>query len=199
MTADPLDALRLPVIGIEPRPEFAGALLRRLTAARQPAPAQPAAGPVQDAAAPLAPAGPVPAAGNIPPPSAATVRYYVGDIGEAVSFYCGLLGFAAQVQAPPAFAMLSRGDLRLLLSVPGLHGAGRELPGGTMPEPGGWNRIALQVADLPAAVAALEAGGVVIRDEIRTGTGVRQAIVADPSGNLIELYEAATRPRGRPE
>jgi catechol 2,3-dioxygenase-like lactoylglutathione lyase family enzyme len=88
--------------------------------------------------------------------------------------------------------MLYRGDLRLLLSVPGLPGAGRGLPDGTLPAPGGWNRIALQVPDLPAAVAALQSAGAVFRGSIVTGVGVRQIILQDPSGNLIELFEPAT-------
>jgi catechol 2,3-dioxygenase-like lactoylglutathione lyase family enzyme len=160
MTTDPLDALRLPVVPVEPRPEFADALLRRVTGAGAPTDA-----------------------------GTATVRYFVRDVNRAVAFYCARLGFTEEVRAGPAFAMLYRGGLRLLLSVPGLPGAGRPLPDGTLPGPGGWNRIALQVHDLPATVAALSASGATFRGEIVAGVGVRQILLEDPSGNLIELFE----------
>jgi catechol 2,3-dioxygenase-like lactoylglutathione lyase family enzyme len=160
VTTDPLDALRLPVVPVEPRPEFADVLFRRITGAGAPAPGQ-----------------------------TASVRYFVNDLDAAVEFYCGQLGFEAEVRSPPAFAMLYRGDLRLLLSVPGLPGAGRALPDGTLPEPGGWNRIALQVHDLPAAVAALRSRGARFRDDIVVGVGVRQVVLEDPAGNLVELFE----------
>ena len=96
------------------------------------------------------------------------------------------------MRSAPAFAMLYRGDLRLLLSVPGLPGAGRALPYGTVPAPGGWNRIALQVADLAAAVDALRAAGARFRAGPAAGVGVRQAVLEDPSGNLVELFEPVT-------
>ncbi len=203
MTTDPLDALRLPIVPVEPRPEFADALLRRITGASQPASAQPASAQpaaaqpaaAQPAAAQPAAAQPAPAIWSAEP---ATVRYFVDDLDAAVSFYCGLLGFEAEVRSPPSFAMLYRGDLRLLLSVPGLPGAGRALPDGTLPEPGGWNRIALWVPDLPAAVVALRSEGVRFSDEIVTGVGVRQAVLHDPSGNLIELFEPVAGYVARP-
>jgi catechol 2,3-dioxygenase-like lactoylglutathione lyase family enzyme len=173
MTTDPLDALRLPVVPVQPRPEFADGLLRRITGeAAAPAAAEPAAR----------------RAGQIAAAGAATVRYFVRDLDTAVAFY-GRLGFSEEVRSGPAFAMLYRGGLRLLLSVPGLPGAGRRTPDGTLPAPGGWNRIALQVADLPAVVAVLRAGGAAFRGEIVAGVGVRQILLEDPSGNLIELFE----------
>jgi len=168
MTTDPLDALRLPVVPVEPRPEFAEDLLRRITGAARP-----------DAAREV------------------TVRYFVRDLDTATAFYRERLGFTEELRSGPAFAMLYRGDLRLLLSVPGLPGAGRPMPDGTLPEPGGWNRIALQVSDLPATVAGLRAAGATVRGEIVAGVGVRQALLEDPSGNLIELFEPGTGYHGR--
>ena len=176
MAPDPLDALRLPIVPVEPRPEFADALLRRIGAAR--------AGRAPE------PAG----------PQAATDRYFVDDLDTAISFYCRQLGFQEEVRSPGAFAMLYRGSLRLLLSVPGAPGAGRALPDGTVPAPGGWNRIALQVADLAAAVAAVRDAGARFRDDIVTGVGVRQIVLLDPSGNPVELFEptAGYHERSRP-
>ncbi len=167
MAADPLDALRLPVVPVDPRPEFAAALLRRITAAAGGRP------------------GPAPLHGN------PTVRYFVGDLDAAVAFYCQRLGFSEELRSPPAFAMLYGGGLRLLLSVPGLPGAGRPLPDGTVPEAGGSNRISLQVSGLAAAVQRLREAGVRIRADVSPGIAVSQALIEDPSGNLVELYEPA--------
>jgi catechol 2,3-dioxygenase-like lactoylglutathione lyase family enzyme len=115
-----------------------------------------------------------------------TVRYFVDDLDAAVDFYSGLLGFDVELRPSPTFAMLDRGALRLLLSVPGgLH----TLPDGTVPEPGGWNRISLQVDDLDAAVDDLRSRGARFRNEISLGVAVRQVLVLDPAGNLIELFE----------
>jgi catechol 2,3-dioxygenase-like lactoylglutathione lyase family enzyme len=164
MTTDPLDALRLPVVPVEPRPQFAAALLRRIDTAGEEPPARAARRTV-------------------------TVRYFVDDLAAAVAFYCQLLGFSEEVRAAPAFAMLHRGDLRLLLSVPGLAGAGRALPDGAVPEPGGWNRIALPVEDLASTVATLRGAGARFRGEVVAGVGVRQILLQDPSGNLVELFE----------
>ena len=171
MRTDPLDALRLPLVPVEPRPEFAAALLRRIEAAGH----EPAAGGVRGVARAASPA--------------VTVRYFVDDLAAAIAFYCRLLGFSEEVRAAPAFAMLYRGDLRLLLSVPGLPGAGRALPDGAVPEPGGWNRIALQVEDIAATVTTLRHAGARFRGEVVVGVGVRQILLQDPAGNLVELFE----------
>ena len=177
MTDDPLDALRLPVVPVEPRPEFAAALLRRVEEARAEE-ARAVGLRIEEAGAERVPGG------------AASVRYFVDDLDSAVAFYCGLLGFEEELRSPPAFAMLYRGDFRLLLSVPGERGAGRPLPDGSVPGPGGWNRIALQVRDVAAAAAELRGKGARLRTGIVMGVAVRQVLVEDPSGNLIELFEA---------
>jgi catechol 2,3-dioxygenase-like lactoylglutathione lyase family enzyme len=157
VTPDPLEALRLPIIPVEPRPEFTASLLRRLRGERAPAGGR-----------------------------GATVRYFVADLDAAVAFYRDDLGFDEELRPAPSFAMLYRGDLRLLLSVPGRAHA---LPDGTLPDPGGWNRIVVEVPDLGAAVQALRARGVRFRHEIVTAVGVRQALLEDPSGNPVELFE----------
>jgi catechol 2,3-dioxygenase-like lactoylglutathione lyase family enzyme len=119
-----------------------------------------------------------------------TVRYIVEDVDDAITFYTHHLGFAEEMHPAPAFAMLSRGDLRLLLSQPsGAGGGGQAMPDGTRPEPGGWNRFALEVPDLASAVDALRATGARFRNEIVTGVGGRQILLEDPSGNPIELFE----------
>jgi catechol 2,3-dioxygenase-like lactoylglutathione lyase family enzyme len=119
-----------------------------------------------------------------------SVRYFVDDMDEAVTFYCDHLGFAEVMRPAPPFAMLNRGDLRLLLSVPGGGpGGGAAMPDGTMPSPGGWNRFALEVDDLDATVAVLRAAGAHFRNEIVDGMGGRQIIVDDPAGNPVELFQ----------
>ena len=118
------------------------------------------------------------------------VRYIVHDVDAAIVFYTKQLGFALDMHPSPPFAMLSRGDLRLVLSAPNpLAGGGQSLPDGTRPEPGGWNRFALQVHDLAATVEALRASGARFRNEIVSGVGGKQILVEDPSGNPIELFE----------
>ena len=118
------------------------------------------------------------------------VRYIVHDVDAAIVFYTKQLGFALDMHPAPPFAMLSRGDLRLVLSAPNpLAGGGQSLPDGTRPEPGGWNRFALQVHDLAATVEALRASGARFRNEIVSGVGGKQILVEDPSGNPIELFE----------
>jgi catechol 2,3-dioxygenase-like lactoylglutathione lyase family enzyme len=132
--------------------------------------------------------------------STVTVRYFVTDLDAAVAFYRDLLGFEVELRPSPAFAMLYRGDLRLLLSVPGGQGSGggAAMPDGTRPGPGGWNRIALQVEDLPATVDALRGKGARFRNDIVTGAGVRQILIQDPSGNLTELFEPLAAYHERP-
>jgi catechol 2,3-dioxygenase-like lactoylglutathione lyase family enzyme len=116
-----------------------------------------------------------------------TVRYIVADVPAAVVFYTTHLGFTLQQDAAPAFAAVTRGQLRLLLSGPRSSG-GRPLPDGRQPEAGGWNRIELVVQDLTAEVERLRAAGVPFRNEIISGPGGSQALIEDPAGNPIELF-----------
>ena len=118
-----------------------------------------------------------------------SVRYITDDVEAAVAFYVKRLGFNVEMRPGPGFAMLSRGDLRLLLNRPGAGGAGQPMPDGRRPEPGGWNRIQLDVADLELEVAALRAAGASFRGEIVTGRGGSQILLEDPSGNPIELFQ----------
>jgi catechol 2,3-dioxygenase-like lactoylglutathione lyase family enzyme len=120
-----------------------------------------------------------------------SVRYIVDDLDAAVDFYTGHLQFEVSMRPGPGFAMLRRGDLRLLLNVPGGGGgAGQQLADGSTPAPGGWNRFQVQVDDLDTAVAELRQAGVDFRGDTITGRGGRQALAVDPSGNLVELFEA---------
>jgi catechol 2,3-dioxygenase-like lactoylglutathione lyase family enzyme len=126
-----------------------------------------------------------------------SVRYIVDDVDAAIAFYTNHLGFHEDMHPAPTFAMLSRGDLRLLLSQPsGVGGGGQAMPDGTRPEPGGWNRFSLDVSDLAAIVEELRAAGVHFRNDIVTGVGGRQILLEDPSGNPIELFEPRTEGRG---
>jgi catechol 2,3-dioxygenase-like lactoylglutathione lyase family enzyme len=119
-----------------------------------------------------------------------SVRYIVDDIDSACDFYCGRLGFHEDMHPAPTFAMLSRGDLRLVLSVPGGGpGGGQAMPDGTEPAPGGWNRFQLEVDDIEATVAELREHGARFRNDIVTGVGGRQILVEDPAGNPVELFE----------
>jgi catechol 2,3-dioxygenase-like lactoylglutathione lyase family enzyme len=117
------------------------------------------------------------------------VRYLVDDVEAAVAFYTTHLGFGQpRVDALPAFADIVRGRLRLLLSGP-LSSAGRQLPDGRTPEPGGWNRIHLLVEDLAAEVQRLQGEGVTFRSEIVSGPGGQQIVLDDPAGNPVELFQ----------
>jgi catechol 2,3-dioxygenase-like lactoylglutathione lyase family enzyme len=123
-----------------------------------------------------------------------SVRYIVDDVDAAIGFYCRHLGFREVMHPAAAFAMLEREDLRLVLSAPGGGpGGGQAMPDGSLPTPGGWNRIQLQVSDLEDTVKRLQADGVRFRNDIVTGVGGKQILAADPSGNLVELFEP-TRP-----
>jgi catechol 2,3-dioxygenase-like lactoylglutathione lyase family enzyme len=118
------------------------------------------------------------------------VRYIVRDVDAAIQFYTKQLGFQLEMHPAPPFAMLSRGDLRLVLSAPNPGGGGGQpMPDGIKPEPGGWNRFAIEVHDLAATVEALQRAGAHFRNQIVTGVGGKQIIVDDPSGNPIELFE----------
>ncbi|MEO6505316.1 MAG: VOC family protein [Terrimesophilobacter sp.] len=119
-----------------------------------------------------------------------SVRYIVNDVDAAIEFYCSYLGFREAMHFVPTFAILDRGDLRLLLSAPSeLGGGGQPMSDGSVPAPGGWNRISLEVDDLAATVDALHAVGVRFRNEIVTGIGGHQILIDDPSGNPVELFE----------
>jgi len=122
--------------------------------------------------------------------SAISVRYIVHDVEAAIGFYTQRLGFQVEMYPGPGFAMLSRGDLRLLLNTPGGGGgAGQPMPDGRRPEPGGWNRIQIEVDDLAGMVDALKKDGADFRNDIVIGNGGKQILVDDPSGNPIELFE----------
>jgi catechol 2,3-dioxygenase-like lactoylglutathione lyase family enzyme len=118
------------------------------------------------------------------------VRYIVHDVDAAIEFYTSLLGFSLVMHPAPPFAMLSRGDLRLVLSAPNPRGGGGQaMPDGTVPVPGGWNRFAIEVQDLEATVQRLRSAGAHFRNEIVTGVGGKQILVEDPSGNPVELFQ----------
>ena len=118
------------------------------------------------------------------------VRYIVRDVDAAIAFYCDQLGFREIMHPAPPFAMLARGDLRLVLSAPNPSaGGGQPMPDGRQQEPGGWNRFAIEVEDLEASVAKLRAAGANFRNDVVTGVGGKQIIVEDPSGNPIELFQ----------
>jgi catechol 2,3-dioxygenase-like lactoylglutathione lyase family enzyme len=119
-----------------------------------------------------------------------SVRYIVDDVDASIEFYCSHLGFDEVMHPAPTFAMLKRGDLRLVLSAPsGEGGGGQAMPDGTVPQPGGWNRFQLEVDDLEGLVERLRAAGVRFRNEIVRGMGGNQILVEDPSGNPVELFE----------
>ena len=124
------------------------------------------------------------------PDEMVNVRYMVDDVDTAIEFYTKHLGFEVRTSAVPAFADVTRGNLRLLLSGPA-SSAGRPMPDGTMPSPGGWNRIHLIVADIATEVARLRDAGLSFRNDIVTGPGGRQILLEDPSGNVVELFQPA--------
>jgi catechol 2,3-dioxygenase-like lactoylglutathione lyase family enzyme len=124
------------------------------------------------------------------PVKTVNVRYMVDDVDAAVAWYTNHLGFTILSNAAPAFADVALGSLRLLLSGP-KSSAGRAMPDGDRPGPGGWNRIHLIVNDLPAEVARLRAAGVQFRNDIVTGPGGSHILLMDPSGNLVELFQPA--------
>ncbi|HLO31467.1 MAG TPA: VOC family protein [Anaerolineales bacterium] len=120
------------------------------------------------------------------------VRYQVRDVQRSIAFYTQTLGFKLDQQNLPAFGQVSIGDLKLILSGPGTSGA-RPMPDGRQQEPGGWNRVVLQVRDLPVRIGELKNQGVRFRNEMEVGPGGRQIQVEDPDGNPIELFEPARR------
>ncbi len=123
-----------------------------------------------------------------------SVRYIVDDVDTAIAFYCTHLGFEEKMHPAPTFAMLTRGDLRLVLSAPsGAGGGGQAMPDGTRPQPGGWNRFMLELDDLATAVSTLREADLQFRNDIVTGVGGQQILLEDPSGNPIELFEPTRR------
>jgi len=123
------------------------------------------------------------------------VRYIVDDVAAAVAFYTTHLGFEVDTDAAPAFAAVTRGGLRLLLSGETSSGA-RPMPDGRRPVPGGWSRIQLVMDDLATEVERLRAAGLTFRNDIITGPGGHQILLDDPSGNPVELFQPAARPPG---
>jgi catechol 2,3-dioxygenase-like lactoylglutathione lyase family enzyme len=126
------------------------------------------------------------------PDEAVNVRYMVDDVDAAVAFYTTHLGFTVRTAFAPAFADVVRGGLRLLLSGP-TSSAGRPMPDGRTPGPGGWNRIHFIVEDIDAEVERLRAAGVTFRNDVVSGPGGRQILLDDPAGNPIELFQPAER------
>jgi catechol 2,3-dioxygenase-like lactoylglutathione lyase family enzyme len=121
-----------------------------------------------------------------------SVRYIVDDVDTAIDFYCRQLGFHEDMHPAPTFAMLTHGDLRLVLSAPGGGpGGGQAMPDGTLPRPGGWNRFQLEVDDIETTVERLRSHGARFRNDIVTGVGGKQVLVEDPAGNPIELFQPA--------
>ena len=126
------------------------------------------------------------------PDETTSVRYMVDDVATALDFYTTHFGFEVLTSAAPAFADVKRGNLRLLLSGPA-SSAGRPMPDGAQPGPGGWNRIHFICDDIEAEIARLRAAGVPFRNDKVTGPGGQQILVQDPAGNLIELFQPASR------
>ncbi len=125
-----------------------------------------------------------------------SVRYVVDDVDKAIAFYTEGLGFTVQLHPAPPFAILARGDLRLLLSAPGAGGGGQAMPDGRLPAPGGWNRFQIEVEDLAREVEKLRRMGVHFRNEIVIGNGGKQILLEDPAGNPNELFEPYSSEQG---
>ena len=119
----------------------------------------------------------------------ATVRYLVNDVGQSVAFYVGLLGFEVTQQFGPNMAIVRKGDLTLWLAGPNASAA-RPMPDGRKPAPGGWNRFVVETDDLDGLIAALKSAGAPFRNDVVIGPGGRQILVEDPSGNVVELFQA---------
>ena len=128
----------------------------------------------------------------MPDDETVNVRYMVDDVDESIAFYTKQLGFQVLTDASPAFADVKRGNLRLLLAGP-KSSAGRPMPDGAQPGPGGWNRIHFIVDDIDAEVARLRGAGATFRNDIVEGPGGKQVLLLDPSGNVIELFQPAFR------
>ena len=128
----------------------------------------------------------------MPEEDTVNVRYMVDDVDEAIAFYTELLGFELLSSASPAFADVRRGNLRLLLAGP-TSSAGRPMPDGTKPEPGGWNRIHFIVDDIDTEVARLRDVGARFRNDVVEGPGGKQILLEDPSDNVVELFQPARR------
>jgi catechol 2,3-dioxygenase-like lactoylglutathione lyase family enzyme len=126
---------------------------------------------------------------SIADPTTVSVRYIADDVDACVTFYTEILGFKTIMHSEAAFAMLSKGNLHLLLNKPGAGGAGREMPDGASPSPGGWNRFQLEVQDLDMVVQELKQHDAKFRNEIVEAPAGRQILLMDPSENLIELFE----------
>jgi catechol 2,3-dioxygenase-like lactoylglutathione lyase family enzyme len=128
----------------------------------------------------------------VPNDDIVNVRYMVDDVDKSIAFYTELLDFELLTNAPPAFADVKRGNLRLLLAGPA-SSAGRPMPDGARPGPGGWNRIHLIVDDVDAEVARLREAGAKFRNDVVQGPGGKQILLQDPSGNVVELFQPANR------
>ena len=123
-------------------------------------------------------------------PTTVNVRYIVNDVDSCVAFYTKVLGFDVVMNPPTGFAILSKGNLRLLFNQPGAGGAGQTMPDGEVPAPGGWNRIQFEVQQIESVIKDLKSKNVRFRNDLVTANAGKQILMMDPSGNLIELFEA---------
>ena len=122
-------------------------------------------------------------------PTTVNVRYIVNDVNSCVTFYTQILGFDVVMNPPTGFAILSKGNLRLLFNQPGAGGAGQTMPDGAVPAPGGWNRIQFEVENIESVIKDLKVEHVKFRNDLVTANAGKQILLMDPSGNLIELFE----------